>query len=240
MEPLAEVRGLQVERGRRIVLHDFSFALAPGTTTAFLGPNGAGKTTTMLALLGLLPPSAGSVSVFGRPVAALGPLERGRIGFLPQDNGIMPGAHPFEWLLHHARLRGIARADAIAAAERLGVRNARRPVRTLSVGERRRVGAAAALMGEPRLVVLDEATMGLDPELRERVLAEIERVNGRGAAVLLSTHLLDEVERLAQQVLVIRDGVLIRCGELVERVGSGERSATLAALVGDVYRGSGS
>ena len=158
-------------------------------------------------------------------------------------------------LLHAARLDGLSTAaakpvasgceqtaaglrndDALAIAERLGVPDVRRAVRALSIGERRRVGAAAALMGQPKLVVLDEATMGLDPELRDRVLREIERVSAAGAAVLFSTHLLDEVQRIADALVVMRAGHCVSQGRLSAPRSNTDREAEIAAFVGDVYK----
>ena len=236
VEPIVAVRGLHVVRGGNEILHDVSMQLLPGSVTAFLGPNGAGKTSTMLAVLGLLPVAAGEIRILDKAPEHLTAAERAAIGFLPQDNGIMPGARPFEWLLHMARLRGLGRDEALAVAERLGVRDVRRPVRTLSIGERRRVGAASALLGRPRLVILDEATMGLDPELRDRVLLEITRVAATGSAVLFSTHLLDEVHRLADHVIVLRAGRVVAQDELRAARGTAERELEIQRLIGDVYR----
>lgn len=203
-----------VRRGRTSVVHGLTLALERGRITALLGPNGSGKTSTMLGLLGLLPTS-GTLSLFGstrQPDAAM----RARIGFVPQDGGIPTGATALEWIRLQAALRGADPATVDRLVRTLGIPTHRRLARRLSGGERRRVALAAALVGQPQLLVLDEPTAGLDPELRSTAVDLIRDAARAGAAVLLSTHLLDEIVECADVLAIMRDGTMVRTGSPTE------------------------
>lgn len=228
---------LTVLRGRREVVRDLELSLEAGRVVALLGPNGSGKTTTMLGLLGLLP-TTGTLTFNGQH--RLDAAARARIGYVPQEGGIPSGATATEWVTLQARLRGVDAATVDALTRRLQVPEARRLARRLSGGERRRASLAAALVGRPDLLVLDEPTAGLDPELRATAVSLIREAANAGAAVLLSTHLLDEIVECADEILVMRDGQIIRRGTPESLLGDSRsawtpsaQSETLRALFGD-------
>lgn len=215
--PVLEARNLSVVRDGATVVHDLSLRLESGRITALLGPNGSGKTSTMLGLLGLLP-HGGAVTLDGQPINTA--AQRRRIGFVPQEGGIPSGATAREWIELQARLRRADEPDLTRICDVLQVPTTRRLARRLSGGERRRVSLAAALVGTPDILILDEPTAGLDPELRAQAVSELQSAAHSGAAVLLSTHLLDEIVECADEILVLRRGTIIRAG-------------TPAALFGD-------
>ena len=206
---ILSAHGLGVRRGRRLVVHDLDLTLPAGRITALLGPNGSGKTSTMLGLLGILPTS-GRIEVFGATTRDA--EARRRTGFVPQDGGIPTGARAMEWIALQAGLRHAGRNDVAHVVDALRIAQDRRLARRLSGGERRRVVLAAALVGAPELLILDEPTAGLDPEARAVAISMIRAAADAGAAVLLSTHLLDEVVECADTIGVMRDGRLIRLG----------------------------
>jgi ABC-2 type transport system ATP-binding protein len=191
--------------GARLAVDDVSFELAPGEIFALLGPNGAGKTTTLRMLAGLIAPTAGHVRVGGD---AGSPAEtRRRTGLLTEHPGLWDRLSVRTNLLVHARLHGLAdpAAAADAALERFGLRDrAGDPAAELSKGLRQRVALARALLHDPAIVLLDEPTSGLDPATARDVRDTIAGLRDEGRAVLVSTHNLDEAERLAGRVAVLR------------------------------------
>jgi ABC-2 type transport system ATP-binding protein len=194
--------------GRRVAVDDVSFEVAPGEIFALLGPNGAGKTTTLRMLAGLIEPSSGSVHVAGellsrRTAARL----RGRIGFLTETPGLWERLTVRQNLLVYAQLHDIPGPDAAvdAALEAFGVRDrAEEPAAQLSKGLKQRVALARTLLHHPDIVLLDEPTGGLDPESARDVRQLVLRLQTERRAVLLSTHNLDEVERIATRIGVMR------------------------------------
>lgn len=194
--------------GSRTAVDDVSLHLRSGEILALLGPNGAGKTTTLRMLAGLIAPTSGEVRIDGSPVdpSTAGRL-RSRIGFLTEAPGLWDRLTVHENLLVHAQLQGVADpASAVSAAlETFGVSNraAETPAQ-LSKGLRQRVALARTLLHDPRIVLLDEPTSGLDPESARDVRTLILRMRDQGRAVLISTHNLDEVDRVADRVAVLR------------------------------------
>lgn len=235
--PVLETIGFEVSRGRTVVIRDLSMALPAGRITALLGPNGSGKTTAMLGLLDLLP-SRGIRRIFDHTRLAAG--DRASIGFVPQEGGIPTGATGPEWIRLQAALRGAHSSETDALLSLLDVPRDRRLARRLSGGERRRVALASALVGNPRLLVLDEPTAGLDPHLRAVAVQSIRSAAAAGAAVLLSTHLLDEIVECAHHVLLIQNGRLIREGSPTTLFGhqsSMSTAAEQARMLKDLFGG---
>jgi ABC-2 type transport system ATP-binding protein len=194
--------------GARTATDDVSLHLHAGEILALLGPNGAGKTTTLRMLAGLISPTAGEVRVEGTRVepATAGPL-RSRIGFLTEAPGLWDRLTVHENLLIHAQLQGVAKPVAAvnSALDTFGVLDrARDTPAQLSKGLRQRVALARTLLHDPRIVLLDEPTSGLDPESARDVRGLILRMREQGRAVLISTHNLDEVDRVADRVAVLR------------------------------------
>jgi ABC-2 type transport system ATP-binding protein len=194
--------------GARVAVDDVSFSVAPGEILALLGPNGAGKTTTLRMLAGLIEPSSGAVQVGDRAMSRqTAPALRSRIGFLTETPGLWDRLSIRHNLLVYARLHGLPDPDA--AVDRtldffnLGDRAAQ-PAAELSKGLRQRVALGRTLLHDPAVVLLDEPTSGLDPESARDVRELVLRLKSERRAVLLCTHNLDEVERVADTVAVIR------------------------------------
>ena len=194
--------------GDRVAVEDVSFQLAPGEIFALLGPNGAGKTTTLRMLAGLIRPTAGSISIGGETLTSgNAPRLRSRVGFLTETPGLWERLDVRRNLLVYARLHGLpAPDDAVdAALEAFDMRSrARDAAATLSKGLKQRVALARTLLHQPDVVLLDEPTAGLDPESAREVRDLILRLRNERRIVVVCTHNLDEVERLATRVAILR------------------------------------
>ena len=193
--------------GDRVAVDDLSFELAAGEIFALLGPNGAGKTTTLRMLAGLIAPSAGTVHIDGQPMTVASSQLRSRIGFLTEAPGLWDRLTVRQNLMVYARLHGLADpAAAVATAlDLFGIANrAGDPTAQLSKGLKQRVALARTLLHNPSIVLLDEPTAGLDPESAHETRALILRLREDRRAVVISTHNLDEVDRVANRVAVIR------------------------------------
>ncbi|MFW0794634.1 ABC transporter ATP-binding protein [Gordonia sp. CPCC 205515] len=206
------VRGLIKRYGDRTAVDGLDLELATGTVLALLGPNGAGKTTTVEICEGFGTADAGTVRVLGLdPIADNDQLRR-RIGVMLQGGGAYPGARAEEML----RLCAAYSADPIDPTWLLGALGltdaARTPYRRLSGGQQQRLSLACAIVGRPELVFLDEPTAGLDAHARIMVWELIDRLRGDGVSVLLTTHLMDEAEELADQVVIIDHGRVVAAG----------------------------
>ncbi|MER6185899.1 ABC transporter ATP-binding protein [Streptomyces sp. NPDC001652] len=226
--------------GDRTAVDDVSLAIAPGETYGLLGPNGAGKTTTIRLVCGLLRPDAGTVFVAGRRVStAAGPAKR-LIGFVPQDVALYPDLSVRENLRFFGRLYRLPRrplerrVDEVLELVDLTGRAGDR-VDSLSGGMRRRLNIGAGLVHAPTLLVLDEPTVGVDPQSRHAILESVTRFGEEGMAVLYTTHYMEEAERLCDRVGIIDRGRLVAEGsprELVSLVK--ERDRVRLTAVGDL------
>ncbi len=204
-------------------------AVHRGEVYGFLGPNGAGKTTTMRMLLGLIRPTAGTISVLGKPAGA--PAGLARLGALVESPGFYPYLSGRDNLRVLARYAGVARSriDAVLDAVDLTGR-AGDPFATYSLGMKQRLGVASALLGDPELLVLDEPTNGLDPAGMADMRALLRRLGAEGRAVLLSSHLLGEVQQICDRVGVISGGRLIAESTVAELRGTAALVVTAAPL----------
>jgi len=241
-----EVTGLVKRYGERTAVDGLSFAVRPGTVTALLGPNGAGKTTTVECAEGFRRPDGGSVQVLGHD-----PRDQAvkhRIGVMPQAGGGYPGLRAAEMLRLVASFHRDPH-DPAALLERLGLGEvARTPFRRLSGGQQQRLSLAVAIVGRPELVFLDEPTAGLDPQARRATWELVDALRRDGVSVLLTTHLLDEAEQLADHVVVVDHGRLVTEGTVAELTAHGATgqvrfwaaagldTASLEALLGDGFR----
>ena len=195
----------------RVAVEDVSFELAPGEIFALLGPNGAGKTTTLRMLAGLIAPSSGTVHVDGEPMTASASHLRGRIGFLTEAPGLWDRLTVYDNLVVYARLQGVApvRDVVTRALDLFGIANrAGDPTAQLSKGLKQRVALARTLLHDPAIVLLDEPTAGLDPESAHETRALILRLRDERRTVVISTHNLDEVERVADRVGVLKSRLI--------------------------------
>jgi ABC-2 type transport system ATP-binding protein len=221
--PAAWCTGLRKRYGRRTAVADVSLQVGRGEVVGLLGPNGAGKTTVIKMLLGLVRPDAGEVMLLGRP--ATDPAARVRVGYLPELFRYQPWLTAGEVLALHVRLAGAGVPPAeqreclalVGLADRVGDR-----VGGFSKGMQQRLGLAVALVARPELVVLDEPTSALDPLGRVDVRDIVLSLRSRGVAVLLNSHLIGEVERVCDRVVILDSGQVAAAGTLDELLGQRE------------------
>jgi len=220
-EPVIAARGLTKRYGETVVVDALDFDIVKGETFGLLGPNGAGKTTTILMMLGLTEVSAGTVMVAGHdPVRQ--PLEvKRRVGYLPDSVGFYDHMTAVENLTYTARLMGFARdvreariADALARVRLSDV--AHKTVATFSRGMRQRLGLAELIMKHAEIAILDEPTSGLDPQSTHEFVDMIGDLKREGVTVLITSHLLDQVQRLCDRVALFRGGRILMMGTVPE------------------------
>ncbi len=217
MTGTVEIRNVVKRFGKVEAARDVSFMLSEGETVALVGHNGAGKTTLMKLMLGLIRPTEGSIRVLGDDPAAGEFAARRRLGYLPENVSFNTALTGHETLAFYARLKREPAMSVPALLERVGLTHAaNRRVGTYSKGMRQRLGLAQALLGEPRVLLLDEPTTGLDPALRHSFYEIVEELRGRGATVLLSSHALTELEERAGRVIIMNRGIKVADGSLDE------------------------
>lgn len=208
-----EIQGVSQRYGSMTVLHDLNLTLAEGEVLGLFGHNGAGKTTSMKLILGLLAPSEGQVKVLGR--APNDPQVRRQLGYLPENVTFYPQLSGRETLRHFARLKGAALSQVDELLEQVGLAHAAdRRVKTYSKGMRQRLGLAQALLGEPKLLLLDEPTVGLDPIATQDLYLLIDRLRQRGTSIILCSHVLPGVEAHINRAAILAKGRLQAAGSL--------------------------
>jgi ABC-2 type transport system ATP-binding protein len=229
--PLLECRDLRKRYGERTAVDGISFEIAPGETYGLLGPNGAGKTTTISMICGLLRRDGGEVVVAGRPVDIGATEAKASIGYVPQDLAIYPDLTARENLRFFGRLQRLGghdldrRVDEILALTDLADR-AKDRVDSFSGGMKRRLNIGIGLLHRPELLVLDEPTVGVDPQSRNAILSSVADLGREGMAVLYTTHYMEEAERLCDRIGIIDEGRIKAEGtrrELVALVGQKDR-----------------
>jgi ABC-2 type transport system ATP-binding protein len=209
------VNGLNRSFDERQVLHDVTFGVAPGRLTGFVGANGAGKTTVMRIILGVLAADSGTVTLDGRPLSR---ADRQSFGYMPEERGLYPKMKLREQLVYLGRLHRMPVADARASVDRLLARldlteRAGDVLDTLSLGNQQRAQIAAALAHNPTTLVLDEPFSGLDPIAVDVITGLLRERAAAGVPVLFSSHQLDVMERLCDDLVIIRDGRVVAAGE---------------------------
>jgi ABC-2 type transport system ATP-binding protein len=232
---MIDSEGLTKRYDGRSVIEDVSFRCEPGTVTGFLGPNGAGKTTTLRVLCGLSDPDAGRATVLGGPYRDL-PNPGRRVGVLLDASAQHPGRRGRETLAVSAQTMGVDGARVDDLLERVGLDRsaARKRVRQYSLGMRQRLGLAHALLGEPEVLILDEPANGLDPEGMRWMRGLLRDFADGGGTVLLSSHLLNEVQAVADRIVIIGAGRIVAQGsrdELLADAGTLVSATDAAALV---------
>jgi ABC-2 type transport system ATP-binding protein len=229
--------GLVRRFGDRVAVDDVGFEIRRGETYGLLGPNGAGKTTTISMIAGILEAHAGVVTVAGLPMTTGAAEAKGRIGLVPQEVALYSDLTAVENLRFFGRLQGLSghalstRIDAVLAVVGLSER-AQERLESYSGGMRRRANIAAGLLHEPELLILDEPTVGVDPQSRNQILESIETLGGAGLSVLYTTHYMEEAERLCDRVGIIDAGRIVAEGtrrELIAQIGEHARIAVSAA-----------
>jgi ABC-2 type transport system ATP-binding protein len=230
--PAVSVAALDVARGGHPVLSGVSFDVPAGGVTGLLGPSGSGKTTLLRCILGLQRVRAGTVTVLGRPAGS--PPLRSQVGYASQAASVYSDLSVTENLRYFATVLGVPGSEVgrVISAVDLGDRAGQLAGR-LSGGQRSRVSLAAAMLGAPRLLVLDEPTVGLDPVLREDLWALFHRLAAGGTTLLVSSHVMDEAER-CHSLLLLREGRVLAHdapAALKQRTGTGSMDAAFLALV---------
>jgi ABC-2 type transport system ATP-binding protein len=221
--PVIETERLTKYYGEERGIEDVTLAVEPGEVFGFLGPNGAGKTTTIRTLLDLLHPTGGSARIFGLDSSRGSVAIRARLGNLPGDFGYANHATGREALDLVARLRGISQLERAEALARRFRADLDRPIGQLSRGNRQKIGLILAVFHRPELLIFDEPTSGLDPLMQEEFLALVREERERGCAVFLSSHELDEVERVCDRVAIIRAGRLVAVERIADLLGKTQR-----------------
>ena len=218
------VQGLSKRFGEVLAVDHLSFDVGPGTVTGFLGPNGAGKTTTLRMLLGLVAPTSGTATIDGRPYRELAdPLRR--VGAVLEAGGFHPGRSARDHLRVLAKAAGLPAGRVGKVLEQVGLAAAgRRRVGGFSLGMRQRLGLAAALLGDPEVLVLDEPANGLDPEGVHWLRGLVRGLADQGRTVLVSSHLLAEVAQTVDQVVIIDKGRLVTQAAMAELTAGADRT----------------
>lgn len=245
--PLVSCVSLAKSFGRRVAVADVSLSIAPGECYGLLGPNGAGKTTTISMLCGLMRPDTGAVSIGGHdPTGPTAVEARRLLGYVPQQVALFPELSVVENLDFWARMTGVPRRrrrDRIAAVlEIVGLGDRARDVlATCSGGMQRRANLAAALVHEPAVLVLDEPTVGVDPQSRNRLLDLVTAITAEGTSVLYTSHYMEEVQRVSHRVGILEQGRLIAEGTVAELLasstgGAADLEARFLELTGTALR----
>jgi ABC-2 type transport system ATP-binding protein len=228
-----EVRGLTKRFGDQLAVDDVSFDLPTGKVVGFLGPNGAGKSTTLRMVIGLTTPTAGTATIFGTPFHDL-PDPARTVGSIVDGVGYHPGRKAVDELVISATAAGLPRSRCDEVLELVGLQAAAtKRVGQFSLGMRQRLGIAQALLGDPKVLLLDEPANGLDPEGIHWVRSLLRYLADEGRAILVSSHLLGEVARLADDVIVIRRGRVVAQASVAELIAA-EGSAVAVASLDDV------
>ncbi|KAF0208139.1 MAG: ABC-2 type transport system ATP-binding [Actinobacteria bacterium] len=216
--PLVHIQNFRMDFGENTVVRDLSFDINRGETFGFLGSNGSGKTTTIRALLGIYQATAGTLHINGRPFR---PEDGGSLGYLPEERGLYKKESVIDVMTYFGRLKGLSKPAAVAWSmeylERVALGDkARLRVDKLSSGQQQKVQLGVTIMNDPELLILDEPTKGFDPVNRRLLMDIIEEQRKAGSTVLMVTHQMEEVERLCDRVVLLKDGVAEAYGTISE------------------------
>lgn len=208
IKPLVHVKDFNLSLGGKKIVNELSFDIMPGEIFAFLGANGSGKTSTVRSLLGIYEPTSGELLVDGRRYS---PERAHLVGYLPEERGLYVRSTAVDVMTYFGELKGMNRSDArdfsLKYLERVGLADkAKLKVKKLSGGQQQKLQLGVAIINDPQLLILDEPTKGLDPVNRKLLLEIVEEYRAKGTAVIYITHLMEEVERLADRILIIKDG----------------------------------
>lgn len=217
-EPLVHIKDFRMDFGDATVIKDLSFDVRAGETFGFLGSNGSGKTTTLRALLGIYQPTAGTLHIGGRPFT---PQDGARLGYLPEERGLYKKESVLDVMVYFGRLKGLDKARAKAWSreylERVDLADkATMRLDKLSGGQQQKIQLGVTIMNDPELLILDEPTKGFDPVNRRLLMDIIEDQKLAGATVIMVTHQMEEVERLCDRVILLKDGTSRAYGTVAE------------------------
>jgi len=217
-EPLVHIRHFRMDFGSQTVVRDLSFDVQAGETFGFLGSNGSGKTTTLRALLGIYQPTAGTLHIAGKTFE---PRDGARLGYLPEERGLYKKESVLAVMVYFGMLKGLSRKEAtsrsLAYLDRVSLADkATTRVDKLSGGQQQKIQLGVTIMNDPQLMILDEPTQGFDPVNRRLLMDIIEEQKRAGATVIMVTHQMEEVERLCDRVILLKDGVSEAYGTIEE------------------------
>jgi ABC transporter, ATP-binding protein len=218
VNPIIQIKNFSMKFGTKTVIKDLSFEVMRGEVFGFLGSNGSGKTTTLRALLGLYEPTAGELLVDGKPYA----VEDGvKLGYLPEERGLYKKEKVIDTMIYFGRLKGLSQEEArdfsIKYLERVGLSDkAKTRLDKLSGGQQQKIQLGVTIMGDPELLILDEPTKGFDPVNRRLLMNIIEERQKAGATVVFVTHQMEEVERLCDRVVLLKDGKAVEYGTVAD------------------------
>lgn len=207
-KPIVQIKKFSLTIGDKVIVKELSFDVMPGEIFAFLGSNGSGKTSTVRALLGIYQATSGTLYINGKP---LNPENASIVGYLPEERGLYTRAKVLDAMTYFGELKGMerkaAREFSLAYLERVELGDkANTKIKKLSGGQQQKIQLGVAIMGNPKLLILDEPTKGLDPVNRKLLLDIVDELQQQGTAVIYITHLMEEVERLADRILILKDG----------------------------------
>jgi len=213
-EPLVHITNFRMDFGDKTVVRDLSFDVHAGETFGFLGSNGSGKTTTLRALLGIYQPTGGVLHIDGK---VFEPRDGARLGYLPEERGLYKKESVLDVMEYFGRLKGLSRTGAVswsrAYLDRVGLADkAATRLDKLSGGQQQKIQLGVTIMNEPELLILDEPTQGFDPVNRRLLMDIIDEQKLAGSTVIMVTHQMDEVERLCDRVILLKDGVAAAYG----------------------------
>lgn len=218
VNPIIQIKNFSMKFGTKTVIKDLSFEVMRGEVFGFLGSNGSGKTTTLRALLGLYEPTAGELLVDGKPYA----VEDGvKLGYLPEERGLYKKEKVIDTMIYFGRLKGLSQEEArdfsIKYLERVGLSDkAKTRLDKLSGGQQQKIQLGVTIMGDPELLILDEPTKGFDPVNRRLLMNIIEERQKAGTTVVFVTHQMEEVERLCDKVVLLKDGNAVEYGTVAD------------------------
>lgn len=218
VNPIIQIKNFSMKFGTKTVIKDLSFEVMRGEVFGFLGSNGSGKTTTLRALLGLYEPTAGELLIDSKPYA----VEDGvKLGYLPEERGLYKKEKVIDTMIYFGRLKGLSQEEArdfsIKYLERVGLSDkAKTRLDKLSGGQQQKIQLGVTIMGDPELLILDEPTKGFDPVNRRLLMNIIEERQKAGATVVFVTHQMEEVERLCDKVVLLKDGNAVEYGTVAD------------------------
>lgn len=235
-KPIVSVKDFSLTIGEKKIVESLDFEVLPGEIFALLGANGSGKTSTIRSLLGIYEPTAGILTVNGK---RLTPDAASIVGYLPEERGLYTRAKVLDAMIYFGELKGMERGDArdealsflnrVELADKANVK-----IKKLSGGQQQKVQLGVAIMGNPKLLILDEPTKGLDPVNRKLLLDIVDELQQKGVAVIYITHLMEEVERLADRLLILKDG-RARAYGTVDKVKKEFKSKSIEEVFVSIY-----
>lgn len=217
-KPMIQIKDFTMKFGDKTVVDRLSFEVRRGEVFGFLGSNGSGKTTTLRALLGLYEPASGELLVNGRPFRVDGGV---KLGYLPEERGLYKKESVLDVMLYFGRLKGMSKEEArqfsLQYLERVGLADkVKLRLDKLSGGQQQKVQLGVTMMGEPELLILDEPTKGFDPVNRRLLMNIVEERRAAGATIVFVTHQMEEVERLCERAVLLKDGRAIEYGTIAD------------------------